>query len=337
MTPSLRHPLLATSAACLSAVVVAAASWLNSYYLYLANLTLVNAIVAIGLVVLSGIAGQLSLGASGLVAVGAYVAGAAMVHLGCPFWLAAMLGVGVTTMIGTLLAAPALRLTGLHLAIVTLAFGIVVVQLIGKGGKLTGGMGGLTIPATEIFGWELDTEWRRFVVISAVFSIVVAATLRLLASKTGRALLAIRERELAARSLGIDTAAYKTLAFAYSSSLCGLAGALYAIMKGFISVDDFTVWQSIYYFMMIAIGGMTSVAGGVLGAIFVTVVPEALREFPDASQAVFGIIFFLIVVFLPAGIVSLVRPFRSRFARVVRPIVPNDLRNLSIDHRGRHD
>ena len=288
--------------------VAAGTGSLNGYFIYVVNLTLINAIAAIGLVIVSGVAGQMSLGTAALLAIGAYGTGILTTHFGVPWIAAAIVGAVAATIIGTLLAAPALRLTGLHLAIVTLAFGVIVVQLIGKGGRWTGGMSGLTLADADILGFALSTEARRYYVIAVVFFAVALSASAFLRRKPGRALLTLRERELTARALGINVAHYKTLAFAYSSFLAGLAGALYAPLKGYISVDDFTIWQSIYFFVMIAVGGMTSIAGGVLGAIVVTVLPEALRGLQESANAVFGALLMLIIIFVPGGLVSLVAP-----------------------------
>ena len=295
--------------ALLLAIALAAfvAPRVNSYLLYVLNLTLINAIAAMGLVVLSGVAGQISLGTAGLLATGAYGTGMLMVHLGLGFVPAAVGGTIVTTLLGTALAAPALRLSGLHLAIVTLAFGVIVVQLIGKGGPLTGGMSGLFLPPISIFGWTVTTEARKFVCILIPFCMVAVACVNFLSLKPGRALFALRDHESTAQAMGIHTNAYKALAFALSSMLAGLAGALYAMLKGYVSVDDFTLWNSLYFFVMIAVGGMTSIFGAVLGAAAVTILPESLRGFQDASQAVFGVVLMLIIIFMPGGLVSLLR------------------------------
>lgn len=279
---------------------------INPYFLYVVNLTLVYAIAAIGLVILSGVAGQMSLGTAALLAIGAYGTGMLMAHFDIPFVPAAIFGSVAAMVIGTLLAAPALRLTGLHLAIVTLAFGVIVVQLIGKGGSWTGGMSGLTLPEATVFGFPLSSEERRFWVFALVFAFVVWTSGNFLRLKPGRALLALREREVTARALGINTSAYKTLAFAYSSLLAGLSGALYSALKGYISVDDFTIWNSIYFFVMIAVGGMTSIAGGIIGAAVVTILPEALRGLNESANAVFGIVLMLTIIFLPRGITDLI-------------------------------
>jgi len=293
----------------------ASAGHLNGYFIYVVNLTLINAIAAIGLVVVSGAAGQMSLGTAALLAIGAYTTGILTTHFGVPWPVAGISGAVAATIIGTGLAAPALRLTGLHLAIVTLAFGVIVVQLIGKGGKWTGGMSGLTLREADLFGFLLNTEARRYWVIASVFTAVWFSASAFLRRKPGRALFTLRERELTARALGIDVARYKTLAFAYSSFLAGLAGALYAPLKGYISVDDFTIWNSIYFFVMIAVGGITSIAGGIIGAIVVTIMPEALRGLQEAANAVFGILLVLIIVFLPGGLVSI----PSSLARFASP------------------
>lgn len=275
----------------------------NSYYTYVANLSLINAIAAIGLVVVTGLAGQLSLATAGLMAIGAYACAILTGRYGVPFPLALPTSALLTMAVGACLTLPALRLGGLHLAIVTLAAGIVVVQFIGKGGAFTGGMSGLSIDPPEVLGWPVDSESRRFAVLAPIFLAVAAATWNFRRLKPGRALLALRQRERMAQMLGVDTRAYKLLAFAYSSFLAGLAGALYGASKGYISVDDFTIWNSIYLYVMIAVGGATSVLGGVVGAVFVTALPEVLRGFDQAAQAIFGVILVLVIALLPSGVV----------------------------------
>ena len=309
------HPVKGIALLLAIALAAFVAPRVNSYLLYVLNLTLINAIAAMGLVVLSGVAGQISLGTAGLLATGAYGTGMLMVHLGLGFVPAAVGGTIVTTLLGTALAAPALRLSGLHLAIVTLAFGVIVVQLIGKGGPLTGGMSGLFLPPISIFGWTVTTEARKFVCILIPFCMVAVGCVNFLSLKPGRALFALRDHESTAQAMGIHTNAYKALAFALSSMLAGLAGALYAMLKGYVSVDDFTLWNSLYFFVMIAVGGMTSIFGAVLGAAAVTILPESLRGFQDASQAVFGVVLMLIIIFMPGGLVSLLR--RGAFGDVL--------------------
>jgi ABC-type branched-subunit amino acid transport system permease subunit len=276
----------------------------NSYFLYVINLTLVNAIAAVGLVLLSGVAGQISLATAGLVAIGAYGTGILMTQLGIGFLPAAVCGTLVAAIIGTVLAAPALRLSGLHLAIVTLAFGIIVVQFIGKGGKLTGGMSGLFIPPISVFGWQADTEYRHLLLILPPFLAAAFVSINFARLKPGRALHILRDREIVARTLGIDTSRYKIFTFAYSAFLCGLSGALLAALKGYVSVDDFSLWSSLYFFVMIVVGGMTSVVGGIIGAVIVTVLPEALRGLQDAAGAALGVITLVIFILVPGGIVA---------------------------------
>lgn len=304
-----RKFLLIAAALIVAAAILHFTRQLNSYFLGVINLTLVNAIAAIGLVMLSGVAGQISLGTAGLVAVGAYSTGMLMVHLGVAFLPAAVIGAIVTMLIGTALAAPALRLSGLHLAIVTLAFGTIIVQFIGMGGKLTGGMSGLFVPAASIFGWEVNTEYRKFLLILAPFVVITYASANFLRLKPGRALHILRDREMIARSLGINTSAYKIMTFAYAAFLCGISGALVSALKGYISVDDFTLWTSLYFFVMIVIGGMTSITGAIIGAAVVTLLPEMLRGLQEYAQAALGIITMLIFLFARGGVVGLATRF----------------------------
>ncbi len=291
----------------IGAVVVFFMQGLNTYFLSVINLTLVNAIAAMGLVLLSGVAGQISLGTAGLVAVGAYASGILIVHAGVPFLPAAIGGALVTTLIGTALAAPALRLSGLHLAIVTLAFGIIIVQFIGMGGKLTGGMSGLFVPAASILGWEASTEYQKFLLVLAPFFVATYASANFARLKPGRALHIMRDREVIARAMGINTSAYKIMTFAYSAFLCGMSGALLGALKGYVSVDDFTLWTSLYFFVMIVIGGITSIAGAIIGAAVVTLLPEVLRSLQEYAQAMLGIITMFIFLFARGGLVGLAK------------------------------
>lgn len=283
----------------------------SSYFLFVLAITLANAIAAIGLVVVSGVAGQMSLATSGLLAIGAYVAGVFTTTWGLPFALCLIAGPVLASLLGTLLAAPAIRLSGLHLAIVTLAFGVIVVQLIGKGGSLTGGMSGLTLPKLSIAGIAIDNDARRLALVGLATILTLWVSHNLLRFKVGRALFAIHEREAVAQALGVNIRLYKSLAFAYGSFLAGLAGVLTAAVKGFISVDDFTIHTALYAFVMVAVGGMTSIWGGLIGAAFVTLLPEFLRGFREASDLVFGILLTLVIAVLPGGLASLSQVLRS--------------------------
>ena len=288
---------------------------ISSYFLFLISIALINSIAAIGLVVISGVAGQMSLATSGLLAVGAYVTGVMTTKFGMPFGWCLIVGPLVASALGTLLAAPAIRLSGLHLAIITLAFGVIVVQLIGKAGPLTGGMSGLTLPELSLFGLKLDSDAHRLILVGILMLAVLWVTHNLLRFKVGRALFAIREREAVAQALGINVRRYKTLAFAYGSLLAGLAGVLSASVKGFISVEDFSVQTALYAFVMIAVGGMSSVWGGLIGGIFITLLPEVLRDFREGSDLIFGVLLTLSIAILPGGLVSLGGIVRNLFRK----------------------
>lgn len=311
----MRYSIAALALILVAIYLLATFSIVKGYYLYVLNLCLVNAIAAIGLMVISGVAGQMSLATSGLVAIGAYTTGILLTHTPLGFEFALVLGPLAAAAIGTLLAGPALRLSGLHLAIVTLAFGVIVVQLIGHGGWLTGGMNGLTFPEMSLFGMPLRSDRNRLVLIGIVTLVVLILTHNLLRFRAGRALLAIREREAVAQAMGVNVSRYKAFAFAYGSALAGLSGVLFSSLNGFISVDDFTIHFALYAFVMIAVGGMTSLWGALIGAFFVTLLPETLRGLKEASDLVFGVLLTIVIAALPGGFVSLPRLASTWLAR----------------------
>lgn len=315
----MRYKLLAIAVAILALFLLAEFRLVSSYYIYLVNLCLVNSIAVIGLMVISGVAGQMSLATSGLVAIGAYTTGILMTHTPLGFEASLVVGPIAAALIGTLLAAPALRLSGLHLAIVTLAFGVIVVQLIGHGGWLTGGMSGLTFPEMRFFGLSLSSDKNRLLLIGGFVIVVLYLTHNLLRFKVGRALFAIHEREAVAQAMGVNVSAYKALAFAFGSCLAGLSGVLFSSLNGFISVEDFTIHSALYAFVMIAVGGMTSIWGALIGAFFVTLLPEALRDLKEASDVVFGLMLTVVIAALPGGLVSIPKLIGARLVRLRKP------------------
>jgi branched-chain amino acid transport system permease protein len=160
------------------------------------------------------------------------------------------------------------------------------------------------VPTASILGWEADTEFKRFLLILVPFVAATYASMNFVRLKPGRALHVIRDREDIARTIGINTSGYKILTFGFSAFLCGVSGALLAVLKGYVSVDDFSLWNSLYFFVMIVIGGMTSVVGAIIGAAVVTLLPEFLRGFQESAQAVLGVVTLLIFLFLPGGVVG---------------------------------
>ncbi len=294
----------------LLAIFVAATTVFGGgYFVYVLNLTGIFALVAIGLALLTGFSGQISLGHAGFFAIGAYASALLAQKAGLPFWLAIPLAGALATAIGALIALPALRLKNLYLAIATLGFGIVTQKMIFEWRSLTGGGGGLQVPAPMLFGVSLADGARMTGVIALTLAAGTWAAYRIAGGRTGRALTMLRDSETAAACTGIHVARYKVVAFAVSAFYTAVAGGLYAFLVRYINPESFNVNMSIMFLAMIVIGGMGSVGGALLGAAFYVIVPEALRGFKDAPGLIFGLSLMLVVILLPGGLASV---FRSR-------------------------
>jgi branched-chain amino acid transport system permease protein len=302
--PSLRARLLLGAVAL---VVAATARYGGGYFVYVLNLTGIFSLVAIGLTMLTGFSGQISLGHAGFFAIGAYASALLTQRLGLPFWLAIPVAGALTTLVGALVALPALRLKNLYLAIATLGFGIVTQKMIFEWRTLTGGGGGLQVPMPMLAGLSLADGARMTWVIAATLGVGTWAAYKLAQGRTGRALTMLRESETAAGCTGIHVARYKVIAFALSAFYTAVAGGLYANLVRYINPESFNVNMSIMFLAMIVIGGMGSVGGALLGAAFYVIVPEALRGFKDAPGLIFGLSLMLVVILLPGGLASLFR------------------------------
>ncbi|HEY0294535.1 MAG TPA: branched-chain amino acid ABC transporter permease [Bordetella sp.] len=288
---------------------VAVALFGGGYFVYLLNLIGIFSLVAIGLNILTGFSGQTSIGHAGFFAIGAYTSGLAALLWGMPFWLAIPLGGVLATVVGGLIALPALRLKNLYLAIATLGFGVVTQKVIFEWQSITGGGAGLHVPLPTLFGLPVDDGSRMAWIILAVLAAGTWSAARLSASRTGRALKMLRESETAAACLGIRIARYKVVAFALSAFYTAVAGGLYAFVVRYINPESFDFNMSVMFLAMIVIGGMGSVRGAILGAVFYVAVPEAVRGVKDAPGLIFGLSLMLVVVLLPGGLTSL---FQSR-------------------------
>lgn len=321
--------------AVLVAALIAAPYVLESYYLSQLVFVLIYAIVGIAMNVLSGQAGQVSIGHAAFMAIGAYSAAVAEKY-GLPLPVYLVLAGGFTGLIGYLVGLPALRLHGIYLAIATLAFAFIVEEIVTRWESVTNGNEGLMLGAPSLFGLKLGAQGFYYLCLG-VTVVVILAAINILRSPTGRAFLAIRDSETAARSMGIDTARYKTRAFAISAAFTGLAGVLYAHKLSFISPEMFSLSMSIEFVMIIIIGGVLSLRGAVFGAIFMIMVDPILivvkdkvpqltlaamqgiglsDQLTDAIQAgvvrvagapglkslIFGLIIILFIIFEPMGL-----------------------------------
>ncbi len=282
------------------------------YFVFLASLVLVNAIVAMGLNLLSGYTHQLSFGHAGFLAIGAYTTALLGLHArGLPAPLA-LLGAGVVTAaVGVALGLPCLRLEGLYLTMATLAFGFVVTEAILNLDRLTNGADGLRVPAARLGPWALTTDATRYYLVVVVTALLVVAALNVTGMRVGRALLAIRESEIAAQASGVPVATWKTIAFALSAFYTGVAGGLFAWLIGTLSPDAFDVFLSVDFVVMIILGGLGSIPGSIVGAAAVTLLNDVLAGFQNFRPLIFGSVLIGCMLFMPGGIASAWRRMAS--------------------------
>ena len=286
------------------AVLLAVWPWVASrYVVFLASLILVNAIVALGLNILSGYTNQLSFGHAGFLAIGAYTAALLAIHAPAVPVIASLAVAGlVTAVVGLAFGVPCLRLHGLYLTMATLAFGVVITEAILNLDTLTHGADGLRVPAARLGPWTLAGDVSRYYLVVIVAALMTAAAVNLMRTRTGRAFLAIRESEIAAAASGVPVARYKTIAFGLSAFYTGVAGGLFAFVIGFLSPDAFDVFLSVDFVVMIIVGGLGSVPGSIIGAAVVTVLNDSLAGFQNYRPLLFGAILIVCMLFMPGGV-----------------------------------
>lgn len=293
------------------ALACVAPFWLNGYGLYLLTLTAIFAIVALGLNLLTGYAGQISLCHAALFGVGAYATALLTSKAGWPYLVSLPAGALLTTAIGAAVAVPALRLKNLYLAIATLGFGVVLQKTIFEWRSLTGGGGGLSLAPPTVAGHELGATGLYYLAL-AFLVLGLWGAWNVSRGRTGRALRLIKESEIAAASLGIHIARYKVTAFAVSAFYAAIAGGLFAYLVRYINPESFNVGLSIGFLSMIVIGGLGTIGGSIVGAMFYVVVPELLRGIKDAPGLVFGVVLVVVMVFMPQGLWGMARRFLGR-------------------------
>ena len=276
----------------------------NTYYLYLGASTALLVIVAAGLNVLVGFTGQISLGHAGFYAIGAYAAALAAMRAGLPLWAATIVAIAAAALVGAVVAAAALRVTGPYLAMVTIAFGIIVEGVLVEWVSVTGGPGGIfNIPKLPLA--------RYYWVVAAAAAVALWATANLRRSAWGRAFLAVKGSEVAAESLGLSPYHLRIVAFTVSAAFTGGAGALFAFLNGYISPDSFTLQQSILFLLALLFGGVNTVAGPVVGGLVLTLLPELLTRLADYRLILYGLLLLLSIYGLPHGVVGAVTRRRS--------------------------
>jgi len=270
-------------------------------------------IAVLGLNLLVGYSGQISLGHGAFFALGAYTSAIAIVDLDVPYLLALPLAGAVCAVAGFLLGLPALRLRGLYLALVTLGVAIATPQVIKRAEGLTGGTQGMTVDKVTAPAWSglADDQWLYFVTLAVTALMFVLAAF-LVRGRVGRALVAIRDNEIAARTMGVDLARFKTGTFAASAMYAGVGGALFTLPLGFLAPESFPLALSFAFLAAIVVGGLATIAGALFGALFIEFVPVYAADVDEAlAGVIYGGVLILFMYLLPGGVMGLIRKIAS--------------------------
>jgi len=298
--------------------------WIESdkFVLHVLSLIAIASIVAMGLQVLLGYSGQLSIGQAAFYGIGAYTSALMTTKLGLPFPLA-LLGAGIAAAVASLLMVPITRLTGAYLAVATLGFSIIVYLFLKNEEWLTGGSYGfISIPRAALFGYVLRDPIYSYYLNVGVAAIVYLTFARIEGSRFGRAINAIRQDPDAARASGLRVTLLKSECFVIAAFVAGLAGSLYAHEVRYLAPNDFTFWKSIEILIMVVIGGVGSLAGAILGAAVVVGLPEFLRGIGDYRMLVFGAILIATMLFGEGGLAAICATLGRRLGGLLMRLAP---------------
>ena len=284
----------------------------NNYFFEVLILVGLNAIVCVGLNLLIGYAGQISLGHAGFYALGAYGSAILAVRLGWPAWLSMPVAVALVGVLAWLVGRPTLRLKGHYLAMATLGLGVIVSIVLSNEDRLTGGPDGMSVPALELFGHAVRGEQAWYAIVGLALWLTVWFALNLIDSPIGRALRALHGSEVAAETVGIDSAHWKLRVFVQSALIAATAGALTAHYAGFITPAKASFLHSVELVTMVVFGGMASIWGAVIGAAVLTLLPQFLTMLKDYEMMAFGAILIVTMVFFPRGIVPTLARLMAR-------------------------
>ena len=291
------------------------ATFSYKYYLYILNMAGIYIILTVGLDLLSGFTGLMSLGHAAFLAIGAYTSAILVDQVGLPFELSLIITPLIVGIFGFLIGFPALRIEGMYLGLTTMGFGFIVKRLIIALREWTGGSAGLQVSKASFFGISIKNDWDNYFLIYTFVILAVIIARRIVQSKLGRAFMAIRDSEQAAQASGINLAKYKMLSFFISGLFAGFAGVLFAHTNHFISTDHFDILLSIFFIVMILVGGIGSIYGAVLGTLFVVLMEnmfiplfkDALSQYVnlhagDFQAFIFGLIMLIFIIFQPLGL-----------------------------------
>ncbi len=296
------------------AVLIALAPLLfpSAYYYRVAALVYIFALAAIGLNLLMGYAGQVSLGHAGFMGIGAYAVAIGPVHLGVPGWLSLLAGAAISAIVAFVVGRPILRLKGHYLAVATLGFGLLLAIVFTNEAEWTGGPDGMSVPRLVLFGWSVRGSQTWYWVSGVCLVLGAALAFNLIASPAGRAMRAIHDSETAASVLGIDVARTKLMIFVISAIYASVAGSCLALFNGHITPDAADFLTSIELVAMVVLGGMGSIVGSLVGASVLVVLPQVLTVLHDYEHMVLGLVIMGVMIYLRSGIVpSIAMAFRG--------------------------
>ena len=258
-----------------------------------------------GLNILTGFAGQVSLGQAAFFGIGAYISSLCVIKLGLPFWLSLPLGGVMGAVISLVIGLPALKVSGYYLALVTLAFNEIVNLIMIHWKNMTNGTDGLTIPSPKLGDFVFSTDGSKYYIIFLLAFFLFIAARNILRSKTGRAFISLKDSEVASQCIGVNLAKYKIIAFMISAFYASLAGGLHGIALSYIHPQDFSLFRSIIFLMVIVIGGLGTPGGPFIGAALFTLLPEALGKFQEYQELIYALILLGSIIFLPSGLIKL--------------------------------
>jgi len=287
----------------------------NNYFFEVAILVALNAIVCVGLNLLIGYAGQISLGHAGFYALGAYGSAILAARWGWPVWTSGPVAVAAVGVLAWLVGRPTLRLKGHYLAMATLGLGVIVSIVLSNEDRLTGGPDGMAVPPLVLFGRVVQGEPLWYTIVGLGLWLTVWFALNLIDSPIGRALRALHGSEVAAETVGIDSAKWKLRVFVQSALIAATAGALTAHYAGFITPAKASFLHSVELVIMVVFGGMASIWGAVVGAAVLTLLPQFLTVLKDYEMMAFGAVLIVTMVFFPRGIVPTLQRLLARSRR----------------------
>ena len=275
----------------------------NQYVLQIAVFVGIYIILALSLNLLNGYVGLMAIGHAGFYGIGAYASAKLMIDLDLPFLIAFPAAGVVAGFFGYLLGRPTLRLEGIYLALATLGFNLIVWLVLLNWNSFTNGPLGIKdIPAPSLFGWQVDTRTEYYYFMLGLASGVVFTLARLVNSRFGRALVAIREDQLAAAANGVNVTRYKVQAFVISAAYAGIAGAFFAHFIRYISPDSFTQFESFVLLAMLALGGQGNILGPIVGAAILIIIPEVFRTFSEYRMLMYGVVLIAVILLRPQGL-----------------------------------